>query len=61
MGAQRAERRRLGVEQERDRVGLEAVGGLGHQNRQGMRANQGMLHLEPILTEMRWLVHEGLR
>ena len=57
MGAQQAQGCRLGIEQERDRIRVEARGAAGDEQAERMRADQRVLHLEPVLAEMGWLVH----
>ena len=57
MGAQRAAFGRLGVDQKRNGVRLQAVGPGGDKQPERMLADQRVLNREPALHEVRRLIH----
>ena len=57
MSTQRAVLRTVGIDQERDVVGLQPARSCRHQQAERMRADQRVLNLEPVLAKMRRLIH----
>ncbi len=57
VAAQRAVRRAVGIDQERDRIGHQPARTGGDQHAERMGADQGVLNLDPVLAKGGWLIH----
>jgi hypothetical protein len=57
MSPQRAMGRAIGIDQERDVVGLQAARPRCHQQAERLRADQRVLNLGPVFAKVRRLIH----